>query len=200
MSAVFCWLDAHNGAITAIATVFIAAFTIVLAWVSRRQARLIEDQVRLSRNEFFVTHRPRIIVRAFQMLNPDAGVAVAPQVIFIAHNIGDSPARIVEVRSATRVQPANARIPNDLAFPFHEDFNVTLASGQKEVFPMNGAAPFAADEPMNVFAGHSMLLCLGVVAYLDDAGTRRETGFCRRFLSDVREWDTLKDSEYEYSY
>ena len=43
MSALWCWLDAHNGGITAIATFVIAAFTIVLAWVSKTQAKLIDD-------------------------------------------------------------------------------------------------------------------------------------------------------------
>jgi hypothetical protein len=200
VSEILCFLEAHNGAITALATVLIAAFTIVLAVVSNRQARLIEDQARIARNEFIVTHRPKIIVRAFQMLNPDAGVGVAPRVIFIAHNIGDSPARIIEVRSATLVQDINANLPNDLGFPFLENFHVTLVSGQKEVFPINGADPFVENEAMEIFARRSMLLCLGIVAYLDGAGTRRETGFCRRFMSDAREWSTLRDSEYEYAY
>jgi hypothetical protein len=34
------FLDVHNGAVTGIASIFIAAFTIVLAFVTRRQASL----------------------------------------------------------------------------------------------------------------------------------------------------------------
>jgi hypothetical protein len=34
------FLDEHNGAVTAVATIFIAVFTIVLALITRRQARL----------------------------------------------------------------------------------------------------------------------------------------------------------------
>jgi len=200
MNAIWCFLDAHNGALTAIATIFIAAFTIVLAWVSIRQARLIDAQVRLARNEFIATHRPKIIVRSFQMLNPEARVGDAPRFTFIAHNIGDSPGRIIEVRSATLVIGVMDTIPNDLAYPFHEPFNVTPVGGQKELFPANGASPFVDNEAMEVFGGTKVLLCLGTVIYLDDANNRRETGFCRRFRSQRQQWDTMSDSEYEYSY
>jgi hypothetical protein len=193
------FFDDHNGLITAIATVFIAAYTIVLARVSRMQAGFIAAQVRLAREEFITTHRPKIIVRAFQMMNPDFGAGDRPRFIFIAQNIGDTQARITEVRSATLVLQNNERIPNDLAFPHHEPFNVVLRSGQKEVFPGNGGVPLVGEEHMQVFADTHMLLCLGTLTYVDDLGTERETGFCRRYRNQSRQWEGLS-SEYEYSY
>jgi hypothetical protein len=194
MSAIRCWLDAHNGAITAIATFVIAAFTIVLAWVSKAQAKLIDDQLKLARAEFSVTHRPRIIVRSFQMVNIDIPVGERPRFIFIAHNMGDSPGRLIEIRSGTLVLEANERIPNDLAFPHHEDLNATLASGQKVEVSV-----LVNNEAMEIFAEAKLLLCLGTIVYLDGAGNRRETGFCRRYKPDTRQWDSF-ESEYEYAY
>src|SRR6266496_910438 len=53
-------LERHNGAVTAVATVFIGVFTWVLACVSGRQARLTRESIELAREEFIATHRPKI--------------------------------------------------------------------------------------------------------------------------------------------
>ena len=104
MSQLAClleWIDAHNGAVTAIATIFIALFTIVLAWVSWRQARLIGRQIELAREEFRATHRPKLVIRACKIrLKENAGDHMVPcQMTF--HNEGVSPAYIQEI--GTRV-------------------------------------------------------------------------------------------------
>ncbi len=65
--AIADWLEHHNGAVTAIATIFIAIFTIVLACVTRKQARLTKHITNLARAEFLSTHRPKIMVRRFRM-------------------------------------------------------------------------------------------------------------------------------------
>jgi hypothetical protein len=57
------WLDTHAGAITSIATGVIAWFTISLVEVSRRQAELFGDQIKLAREEFLTTHTPTIVMR-----------------------------------------------------------------------------------------------------------------------------------------
>ncbi len=52
----FSWfihaIDAHNGAVTATATVFIAAFTVALVYVSRRQWKILERQADLMQAQF----------------------------------------------------------------------------------------------------------------------------------------------------
>jgi hypothetical protein len=60
------FLDKYNGAVTAVATAFIAIFTIVLVFVTGRQARLTTAALNLARQEFVATHRPRVIVRYIQ--------------------------------------------------------------------------------------------------------------------------------------
>jgi hypothetical protein len=58
-------LDANNGAITAIATFVMALFTIVLAFVSWWQAKLIGRQVALGREEFATTARAFVFIDGF---------------------------------------------------------------------------------------------------------------------------------------
>ena len=62
------WLQTYNGAVTAFATVWIAVFTLVLAFVSRRQAMLTRQSIKLATKEFVSTHRPKIIVRELLMM------------------------------------------------------------------------------------------------------------------------------------
>jgi hypothetical protein len=59
-------LDKYNGAVTAVATAFIAIFTIVLVFVTGRPARLTTAALNLARQEFVATHRPRVILRYIQ--------------------------------------------------------------------------------------------------------------------------------------
>lgn len=56
------FLQTYNGAVTAFATVWIAVFTIVLAVVTGRQARLTRQAIDLNREEFISTHRPKLVV------------------------------------------------------------------------------------------------------------------------------------------
>jgi len=55
-------LEAYNGAITAIATVFIAIFTIVLAFVTKKQLVLANEQIRLKPVRM---RRTRAAIQAF---------------------------------------------------------------------------------------------------------------------------------------
>jgi hypothetical protein len=184
---------------TAVATVAIAVFTVALVFVTNRQARLTRDALNLARGEFNATHRPKIIVRRFQVTDKDLPEGKAPKILFIAQNIGDSAATITRVRSATVTYRVDELIPTDLSFPFHEEFNVTLKSGERELFPVNGAYPLRGVEPMAIRAEKIVLYCMGTIEYFDTGGTQRETGFCRRYRPSEDRWETV-ESEYEYTY
>jgi hypothetical protein len=56
-NAVLDFLEKYNGAVTAIATIFIAAFTIVLARVTGKQARLTTDAISLDKSSSRITGR-----------------------------------------------------------------------------------------------------------------------------------------------
>lgn len=94
LSSALAFVDAHNGAVTAIATVCIAALTVVLALVTRGQMRLAHDAIRLARDEFSAQHRPWIAIRNMQvngpiMVNEDGFIV---PVEFTVENTGTTPA------------------------------------------------------------------------------------------------------------
>jgi hypothetical protein len=201
VAAVIAWADIHNGLVTAFATVGIGIFTLTLWNTSRQQGRIAQASIDLARQEFIASHRPKIIVSGFQMQSdPELRIGEKVEFIFVARNVGDSPARVIEVRSATFVLKEKAPIPSDITFPFKEKFAITLVSQEHELFPGNGGSELEGNEPMEIFGGSKILLCMGTIVYLDESGTRRETGFCRRYRSRNQAWDTISDSQYEYAY
>jgi hypothetical protein len=197
---IFDHATVFSAVVAAIAAVVVAIFTYVLAKVTGRQADLTRQGIELGNKEFIATHRPKILVRSFRGIDRYLPNNAIPNFIFIAHNVGESPATIIQVRSATLVLKDKEKIPNDLSFPFHEDLNVRLASGEKKLIPGNGASQLVGNEAMEIFASSKVLLCLGVVIYLDESKIQRETGFCRRYRCREDAWDTISESEYEYAY
>jgi len=80
------WLESHNGAVTALATIAIAAFTGTLWWSTHRLWQVTQ-------RSFVATNRPRIRIRAIggEYAETIEGKAVA-DVVFA--NIGGSEATI----------------------------------------------------------------------------------------------------------
>jgi hypothetical protein len=89
----------------------------------------------------------------------EEGEAIHP--IFIAHNIGDSPCTVTEVRSGTLVLNKKKRLPSDLSSSHREKFDVKLESGERELFPANGGAVPTENDYFEIFGDVSDLYCIG---------------------------------------
>jgi hypothetical protein len=180
---------------------WVAIFTAILAVVGLGQGVLIAEQISLGRKEFIFTHRPRLIVQSFH-LNRELFAGENPVFVFTAINIGDSAAHIIEIQSFTMVGYHNDGLPTNMTFPYKEKIKCTLRSGQRELLPGNGGSNISYTELEELRAGQKELVCLGIVNYLDESDTRRQTGFCRRYRirEDSGEWETWEDDEYEYAY
>jgi hypothetical protein len=57
------FINEHNGAITALATIVIAAFTMTLWFATNQQAHLTRDSIELARADLIANYRPRLRVR-----------------------------------------------------------------------------------------------------------------------------------------
>jgi hypothetical protein len=97
---IISFLDKYNGAVTAVATVFIGIFTWVLACVTGRQARLTRDIIKLARDEFHASHRPKIKVHVaeFKHTPTEVGEQERAGASVLCFNVGESTAKNVEVR------------------------------------------------------------------------------------------------------
>ena len=79
------FVDLHNGAVTAVATIFIATFTIVLAVVTRRQARLTRIVAKAAQRSASVAERALVeLERPFAFVEViDAGIGINPTTGFL---------------------------------------------------------------------------------------------------------------------
>ena len=176
----------------------VGAFTgFVLCW----QACLLRGQTRLAREEFIASHRPKIIIRGFRLLHQDMPIGKKINFAFTAQNIGDTGAKIIEYRNGTFIQFAIQNIPSDLSFPTAENLlpNLVLESGVSQLFPGDSGEKLLEDKRTQIYSGKSALYCMGIIVYCDEIGTRRETGFCRRYRPSENRWEVI-DCEYEYAY
>jgi len=194
------WLTAEEwNTIFTLCLVAIGAITgSILCW----QACLLRRQIKLAREEFIASHRPKIIVRSFQIIDRNLKIGVSIDFSLVAQNIGDTAAKIVDFRNAIFIQSAKiASIPSDIRFSFRENLNpdLTLKSGENILLPGNGGSALDEKEWVEIYSEDSAIYCMGIVVYADEIGTKRETGFCRRYHTRENKWNII-DCEYEYAY
>lgn len=119
------------------------------------------------------------------------------RIVFVGHNIGDTAGKVIEIRSVTTVLGIHDKIPSNSGIRNPEKFDFNLISGTHEVFPANGGNILDDEEARNLKIGTHMLICVGVLVYIDASGIKRETGFCRRYRRTDRMWEVM-ESEYAY--
>jgi hypothetical protein len=193
------FLQTYNGAVTAVATVFIGAFTWVLACVTGRQARLTRRSIDLAREEFIATHRPKVILHTIEFRRipgDDAVDRIGASIL--CFNKGTTVAKRVEVRGTII---AGANIVVDVPRPVIKVFENVL-SGQKLWFEVKSEWPIREIVPRqqsNLGSFH----CVGTIVYFDQSETRRETGYCfviPTVVAGGERWERAKGNEYNYAY
>jgi hypothetical protein len=202
VSAVLDFLEKYNGALTAVATACIAAFTIVLARVTGKQARLTTDALNLARQEFVATHRPRIILRYIQgPFETEEG----HQYIWVSFvNIGANTA-IIEAFGADLAKrwddTYDWAIPGLDAAP-NEISPIVLTCGQRHVFTVTARGAPDKELELQIFreaVSDYQLCAVGVIRYKDGNGVARDTGFFRVLDDEGRSFVLSEhDSEMEY--
>jgi hypothetical protein len=199
------FFDEHGGALTAVATIAIAWFTLSLRDATAEQGRLTQQSIdltraefELARAEFIASHRPQLkihfvrIVSGGRMRRPivDQPIRVKFEII----NIGTSEATVLKsaVYLAYSTQfdlPSLPDVPrNDVIEPdrrFYEGM-----SGTCEV----SSDPWRADQ-------HGGLLYLyGWIAYRDAMDNPRTTYFCPYQADAIGSFPPVDDPDCEQTY
>lgn len=120
-------IDQHNGFFAALAAVAVAAFTFTLWIATDQQARLTGENIKLAREEFIATHRPKIVIHAVEVTRRDVRDKILIGASILAFNKGESAAKNVEVRGEIFMGP---RFAVDVQRPIVKTFSEVL-SGQK---------------------------------------------------------------------
>ena len=198
--------DRHGGGITALATIIIAAFTVIL-WVTSYR------QWSVSNRTLLLQFRPKLIVRnvvvkrlvnemppkpLFQQNMPVIGH-------FYISNIGGTPAMIIEVGCWVE---CSKRLPMRRPYEGKDANTVPYLKvlGPSESTPCDFDS--VSDKGKVMDSNATMILggdfgwalyVMGWVQYTDKSNARHRTAFCRKYDISKERFMPVDDSDYEHA-
>jgi len=149
------WVSGENRVIT-ISTAVIAIFTIVLVLVG-------SSQIKLARDEFNASHRPRIRIKHVWLKNEildDESLTI--ELVFT--NAGDMAARINKGGIGICLIASDVSLPPDL--PYCEFPGVDMSSMGLDM-PIDTHRIITHREAIDIRNGKMCLYCIGFIEYLD---------------------------------
>jgi hypothetical protein len=190
-------------------TFWLALFTVALAIGGLVQSVLIGQQIKLARDEFISTHRPKLRLRLLTMTLPEVGKPI--EIKFSLVNIGDTPATVIDIDITLRliglldVFKDNVRVKReDYIWNGKFPAGVDIAAGKSAPISGKAAVVEQAWAERSPYWWYERVMVAGVVIYTDDRGIKRQTGFYRRcerdpnrFLMHKFDKATRRDREYE---
>jgi hypothetical protein len=158
--------------------------------ISGAQTDILEKQKEISRQEFLITHRPRIHIRSVGFAVP-GGWKPKVKMAISCVNIGNSKTVI------TQFAYQMVRIQGPV--PVREDDRITTAD-----FP--DGVSLSAGEPAGLktiefdHGGNTDWDFYGLVVHRDEAGVERISGFWARFEEATGTWRRPVDPDFNYEY
>ncbi len=203
--------------ILALTTIALAVFTYRL-WLStqrlskrakktsNRQAKEMresldytKESITLTRDEFFATHRPKIIAHAFEHDVDDQG-KISPVITYV--NAGSSKATVRMISYVVK-ETDKLRPGIEMSKKYLDE---VVEPGEFKTFTVKSDIHQRSFDVTNMGKGRSqgrnsnIYVCVGEIHYIDTAEKNRVVGFCRMFDHVSGSWNTNKDSSYEYNY
>lgn len=215
------WAADNHDAIEALSALGSVIFSVVLTgstvllWVAtNKQARITNDALKLSRDEFVSTWRPKLRVRNIVVsrtpkdreLQETFMPGKALECRFYISNVGGTPTRITEAFGMA----FQSQVDLPMARPYEgKGGNLVIpakAIRPGQSVPMQFVSDWAMDESSRTIGartiGHQRLFVMGWIVYVDDIGIERRTAFCREFKRKT-DWDggrfnIVKNPDYEH--
>jgi len=192
------WLQglSHDDWLTS-AIVLMAIFTAGLWRSTSKLWKASENQIKLARNAFNATHRPRIVVRRMGVeLVKDAPIIVE----FTIVNTGEE--KVIKCSWNTVIMLLNVAggVHGQLHYEtdtadFH---NGPLGVGEGTKKWIEDKTSLAPSDFADIEKKKVVLHVVGYVAYTDRAGVTRQTGFFRYYDAEKQRFRVIDDPEYEY--
>jgi hypothetical protein len=179
-------------------TLWLTIFTAMLGlstiglWVETGRTR------RLARSEFISTHRPRLIVRQFQLDRPLHDDALKCRFSII--NVGDTEGVVTLVTAQIALWNGSfweAPGINPLIRPLKQP--ITMRNGVRISATATSVFNVTEDQIAGVQGGSLIVCAVGEITYTDALGTERRTGFRRNYnvSTDMFTASTNEDQEYQ---
>ena len=199
------FIDQNNGALTAIATIFIAIFTLTLWVTSGEQGRLTQKSLDLAQAEFKATHRPRLVLRDASSLvtDPEEHPIV---VTYVVANTGATSCWITRCHLGIELipeigYPIFLQTP-DVTFPSHVPLIEKIAPGERRTFRFSDPSHRWDHDHKRNFPGDAGVHFVGHIAYIDepDSSITRHMAFRWRYDVQTQRFRRIWKEENEHEY
>jgi len=180
-------------------TKVLACFTGILAIATIGLGTGTYFQVKLARQEFLSTHRPKIRIKHVWLMNA-FWYDVPVNVRVVCVNVGTTDAQLVDYGVDFLIIRRGRSLPPDHQFAFRRVISTVLKAGISGPFPDLDYILTEADE-IDVRNNAADFYCVGYLHYMDSAGRIRTTAFCRRLvLEGQRSGHFVKVEHPDYEY
>lgn len=148
----------------------------------------------LSRDEFFATHRPRMVIRR---LSFEVSGGYPVELNYTVHNVGDAAGTIVARSGSLWLPNENESLATAPAEEAAIE-NIPVDSGDSQPVT-HEIDDCQADLNFNYGLGpRPRILFVGYLKYTDRAGVVRETRFLREYSHDTKLFTAIDHPDYEY--
>jgi hypothetical protein len=204
------FLQTYNGAVTAVATVAIGIFTLVLVIVTRRQAILTKESVQISERALVDLDRAYIFAERiggnfdpFVTLIEPSGVQrlIVPDFSVSLVNYGRTAGNIrlgivrfeVLGEIPPEIEPAKVSISGN---PNATAIEIIIGPDKTHTIDrLTCEQPLTQAHADGIRNGTMALYCHGYFSYLDIFGKSHSIKFCRRYVLNHREWQPIGGRE-----
>lgn len=184
----------------------IAVFAVVLAVVTGGLILVGICQIRLARDEFISSHRPKLVVRNVHIIREfkeEWPVGSPLGVNFEIANVGGTPTHIVGTEMSIAFiaggllpSPRNPR-QGQYAMPGWENFEIKPGALVQQWYG-SPEAVFKAEHFTRFHSNYHGLFFVGHILYEDRSEIVRRTSFCRRFDGERAFWRKAEYYDYEH--
>jgi hypothetical protein len=191
---------------TAFATLLTALATMILALCTYVQARLTREMIKVARDEYVASHRPKLILRqAFSLITDPLEATIVVQ--YTITNIGETRCWMtschlgVELVSELKY-PLFVMTP-DMSYPNNVPFIGAIGPGESKALTFIDKTLRWDQQNRRSWTSPAGIHFVGHITYLDEPGSNviRQMAFRRKYDIETqrfhRIWDT--DNEHEYA-
>jgi hypothetical protein len=178
---------------------------LVIGWQSWETRKTAEA----TRQSILLTHRPKLIVRnvvspqletLYPNLSPEEALRSNAgnwfEGYFQVANIGGTPAVIQSIHSNILI---DGTLPMKRIYNINQINKIRLEAGESKQIDLTRIQVSAETQGL-LARDRIYVYVIGLIAYTDGLGIRRETAFCRRLDRTLQRLVTVQDHDYEYAY
>jgi hypothetical protein len=201
-------LDRHNGALNAVFSGLVAAFTFALVVVGNRQHKAAMAAIALGRDEFAASHPPKLIVRRVSLDEGTIGTAPITRpwkVQYIVANTGGARATIYETNATIfcandEDEGLPAIPPYDAGEDSQDEWSLEPGESRPRFVHLTDDQVNAARREWTETKQHvHRFYLIGYIQYRDVAGIVRRTAFCRVLDRKNKRFKLTTNPDYEYN-